>query len=235
MMIKLFSEPKILFFAVMCVLICVQMPVYSHYKVQGKGRAYTLSKCAGSLIFVLTALGSLLFACVDTYSILIIIAMVLSAVGDYILACPEAHRLKIGGAVFGLAHVFFTAAFICAAGFNWLIIPIVAAVFALELYLAKVFNLKNRGAGASMAVYILTVTTMAVCSVFMLASSELRVSMSPASDWMTACGAVLFLVSDCFWMSYGMVFNKSKAWLKVANVLTYFPAQILIAGALLFR
>lgn len=228
-------EPKTVFFALMCALMCVQVPVYCHYKVRGKGTAYTVSKCSGSIIFLLTALGSLVFAKTDTYSILIIVAMALSLVGDYLLSRTAAHRLKAGGAAFAAAHICFTAAYIYAAGFKLIEVAVIAALFELELLGAKVFNLKNRGAGAGMAVYIISVTTMAVCAAFMLFAPQLRVEMSRMSIIMTAVGAALFLASDCFWMTYGMIFNNAKASLKIANAVTYFPAQLLIAGALLFR
>lgn len=228
-------KSEVLFFAAMCVLSLIQMPVYCFYKLKGKGRAYTISKCAGSLIFVLTALGSLFFSVPDAYSVLIIAAMLLSAAGDYLLSRTASHRLKIGGCTFAAAHICFIASFIYAAGFNWLSIPVVLALFAVELLAAKLLKLKSRGVGTEMSVYIIIVSAMAVSAVFMLVSDELRVPMSAAARIMTMLGSVMFLVSDLFWMTYGMIFSSAKASLKIANVLTYFPAQMLIAGALLFR
>ncbi len=225
---------KVVFYIVMCLLLCVQMPVYSHYKVKGKGREYTLTKCAGSLVFTVTAIvGTVLTP--DVYSFLITAAMLLSAAGDYLLSRTSHHRLKAGGAAFAAAHLCFMAAFIYAAGFHWQTVPVTAALFAAELGAAKLIGMKNRGAGIGMAIYIVTVTMMAVSAGAMLLTEELTVPMSLTSQRMTAIGGVLFLVSDFFWMTYGMIFSKAKASLKIANVLTYFPAQILIAGALLFR
>ena len=228
-------KSEMLFFAAMCALCLIQMPVYSFYKIKGKGTAYTVSKCAGSLVFVLTALGSLFFAKPDIYSFLIIAAMLLSAAGDYLLSRTASHRLKIGGCTFAAAHICFIASFIYAAGFNWLSIPVILAMFVIELLAAKLFRLKSRGVGTEMSVYIIIVTAMAVSAVFMLLADGLCVPVSRAAQIMTAIGAVMFLVSDIFWMTYGMIFSSAKASLKIANVFTYFPAQMLIAGALLFR
>ena len=229
------NESKILFFAVMCALMCVQMPVYCRFKLKGKSTAYTISKCAGSFIFLLTALGSLFFTHADTYVVLIIVSMALSLVGDYMLSRVGKHRLTIGGGFFAAAHICFTAAYIYASGFDPLSLVVIAAVFGLELLGAKALRLRNRGAGAGMAVYIISVTTMAVCAAFMLFTKQLNVEMSGTCRIMTAVGSLLFLISDCFWMTYRMIFSSGKPSLKIANVLTYFPAQMLIAGALLFK
>jgi len=134
-----------------------------------------------------------------------------------------------------LAHLCFIAAFIYLAGFHWQTIPAVIILFGIEVVLAKVLKLRTRGVGADMAVYIVVVTTMAVTAGAMFLTDKFTVPMSDVSRIMVVAGAVLFLISDCFWMTYGMIFGNSKPALKIANVLTYFPAQMLIAGALLFR
>lgn len=225
---------RTVFYIVMCLVLCAQMVVYSHYKVRGKGREYTLSKCAGSLIFTVTALVGVIIT-PDVYSFLVLGAMILSFVGDYLLSRTSHHRLKVGGATFAAAHLCFMAAFICAGGFRWQVIPVTAVLFAAELIAARLLKMKTRGAGKGMAFYIATVTMMAVCAGAMVFSGDFTAEMSDASRFMTGIGAFLFLISDFFWMTYGMIFSSAKSGLKIANVFTYFPAQILISGALLFR
>jgi len=226
---------KSVFFIVMCLLSCIQMPIYCYFKVKGKGKSYTLSKCAGSLIFVITAAVSLVISSSDIYAVLVLIGMILSLIGDYLLSLTASHRLKIGGCTFMAAHICFTSAFIYAAGFRWQVIPVIVVLLAGELIGAKLFKLKTRGASKEMVVYITAVTTMAVCAGSLLFADSYDVQISNAAKWMTVAGAFLFLVSDCLWMTYGMIFGNAKPALKIANVLTYFPAQMLIAGALLFR
>lgn len=213
-------------------LLCVQMGVYIHYKLRGKGRAYTLSKCAGSAIFTLTGLGALTRAPIDGYVLLMLCGAVLSFVGDYFLAQPQGHhRLRWGAAAFAIAHCFFMTAFIVEGGFHWQIIPFAALVFMLELLGARAIKLNFRGAAKGAALYILTVTVMAAmaCSLLFLDVME------PTAAWMTAIGAVLFLVSDIVWMLYGLDKNLPNKVFKAINVVTYFPAVLLMMSALYYR
>ncbi len=186
-------------------------------------------------MFIATAMISLVFTEADAYSVMIIVSMFLSAVGDYLLSKKSRHRLKIGGGIFMLAHICFIAAFITAAGFHWQVIPVALVLLILELAAAKLLKIKTRGVSADMMLYIVVVTTMAVCAASMLLTGEFNLQMSNISRNLTIIGAFLFLISDCIWMTYGMIFSSSKPILKIANVLTYFPAQMLIAGALIFR
>lgn len=224
-------EGKSLFYAVMCALCCVQMAVYIHFKLRSKGTAYTVSKCAGSLLFFTVALAAQFISGVSAYSLLVLLAMALSGVGDYFLSKPHGHhRLKLGAASFIGAHVMFVAAFISVAGFHWLMLPVIAAALLSEFCLMKATKLNCRGAGKQAAAYLAVVTVMAVSACWLLFGDVPRLSAA-----MTAAGGVLFLVSDCLWVQYG--FHRgagNRSAVKVLNVLTYFPAQMLIAGALLY-
>lgn len=222
---------KLWFYIIACVLSCVQMGVYISFKIKKKGVAYTVSKCVGSVLFIAVAAAAQFFGKSDSYSLLILIAMIISGVGDYFLSLQNGHhRLKLGAASFASAHICFIAAFICASGFMWPTLPIIAAVFVLEYLVARLIKLNCRGAGKLVAIYCFTVTSMAVLGV-----SQLFGVMPKAAAVMTAVGGVLFLISDMLWMMYGFVGGSTKKWQKALNVLTYFPAQMLIAGALLFR
>lgn len=223
---------KIIVLTVMCVLLCVQMGVYTHHKLQKKGRAYTLFKCAGSLIFTLTAFGSMLFAKPDGYTVLILCATVLSSVGDYFLSLPHGHhRLKAGAGAFAAAHCFFVIAFMLAGGFHWQTIPFIVLIFLIELLGARLIKLNFRGAGKSAASYILVVTTMAVTACSLLFAD----AMPKTAAWLTAVGGTLFLLSDILWMLYGLDKDVPNKVFKALNVVTYFPAVMLIASALYFR
>ena len=59
---------RLVIYIVLCALSLVQMFVYSYFKVRGKGKAYTISKCTGSTIFVLTAVEALLVGLLDKSS-----------------------------------------------------------------------------------------------------------------------------------------------------------------------
>lgn len=223
---------KYILLGIACALLCVQMGVYIHFKLRGKGKAYTISKCAGSAIFTLTAFGSMLFKKPDGYAILLMCAAVLSFIGDYFLAQPNGkHRLRVGAAAFGVAHCFLVAAFILLAGFHWQVIPVAVLAFLLEALGARIIKLNFRGAGRGAAAYIFAVTCMAA-----FAGALLFVDSVPkTAAWLTAAGGVLFLVSDIFWMLYGLDRDAPKPLFKAINVLTYFPAVMLIMSALWFR
>lgn len=224
-------DGKTLFYAVMCLLCCVQMAVYIHFKLRSKGAAYTLSKCAGSALFFAVALAAQFIGGCTVYSLLILLAMALSGLGDYFLSKPHGHhRLKLGGGFFVGAHVMFVAAFIYFGGFRWLMLPVIALMLLTEYVIARVTKLNCRGAEAQVAGYLSVVTVMAVCACWLVSSDMPSL---PAS--MTAVGGVMFLVSDCLWVQYGFHRGEERrSAVKALNVLTYFPAQMLIAGALLY-
>ena len=230
---------KLILYIIACALSVVQMGVYIHFKIKGKGFAYTLSKCTGSLIFILTAVMAAIIGLtdkgagviVDAYTWLIIGALILSAGGDFFLAQSAQHRLFIGACLFALSHVTFITAYIVLAGFHWQVIPIIAGLFLFEVLMAWIIKLNCRGVAVQMGVYIFTVTSMA-CFAFTLLFSQ-AVSITAAA--MTAFGGALFLISDVLWLMYGLDKYSPKKLYKILNVVTYFPAQMLIAGALLLR
>ncbi len=222
----------IVFFAIMCVLQTIQMCLYIPRKLKGKNTAYTVTKCLGSALFLITAAGSLFFHTADSFTWLIGLALVLSAIGDYYLSMPSGHhRLKLGAASFVCAHLFFVAAFISQAGIHWQTLAFALIPLALEFTAAKLIKLNFRGAEKPVAAYLSVVTIMACFAV----STIFFTDMSRTSVYMTAAGGVLFLISDMLWVLYGLDRNSSKNLVKALNVLTYFPAQLLIAGALIFR
>lgn len=213
----------------LCVLSVIQIIVYSIIKVKGKGLAYTVSKCAGSAIFLITAVFAIVINGFSIYSLLMLVAFVLSTLGDYYLSLDgKKSRLKRGAGCFLLAHCTFIAAFVCIGSFHWVTLPITALIFALEYAAAKIFKMNFHGIEKGVAGYIFTVSAMAVqaCSFAVLQN------FSPFA-LMSACGAVLFLISDLIWVRYGLNKNSSQKTLKVLNVVTYFPAQMLLAGAML--
>ena len=220
------------FYIAMWVLLALQMLAYSRCKLRGKDVMYTLTKVAGGVIFTVTALASAVMQKPDGYSWLIIAAMFLSVLGDYYLAQPPGkHRLKLGAASFVCAHCFFMAGFISLAGMHWQTVVAFAIVYGLLIAGGYAIKLNCRGAGKGVALYIAFVTFMACCA----CSLPFFADMPRGATVMTSCGGALFLVSDIFWVMYGLDKNAPNKAFKIANIFTYFPAQLLIAGALLFR
>lgn len=216
-------------FIPLCVLSLAQIIVYSIIKVKGKGPAYTISKCIGSLIFIAAAVAAMIISGFDLHSALMLAAFLFSGFGDYYLSLDSKHkRLKTGASCFLAAHCTFIAAFISIGSFHWLTLPITAVLFAAEVAAAKIGKINFYGIEKGVAAYILTVSAMAVqaCSLAVIEA------FSPFA-LLSACGAVLFLISDLIWVCYGLNKNSSQHLLKVLNVVTYFPAQMLLAGAML--
>lgn len=220
------------FYIAMWVLLVLQMLAYSHYKLRGKDVMYIVTKVAGGVIFTGTALVSALLSKPDGYSWLIIAAMFLSVLGDYYLAQPPGkHRLKLGAVSFVCAHCFFMAGFITLTGIHWQTVTAFVLVYGALVAGGYAIKLNCRGAGKGVALYIAFVTFMACCA----CSLPLFADMPQGAAVMTAVGGALFLISDVFWVMYGLDKNAPNRLFKIANVFTYFPAQLLIAGALLFR
>lgn len=229
-----YSAGQIVFFAA-AVLICLQSGFYAAVKAfVGKGRLYTVSKCAGCAVYILTAGASVFISGADVYTVLMLAGFLLSAGGDYYLSLVGHKRLKAGGLSFSAAHLAFSAAFITVGRLSPVQPAALAAVLLAELAVMKLTGFRFRGIAKMIIGYSAAVSAMAVLAV----SLPFAGTLGRVPAVMTAAGGVMFLVSDILWAitAFGGLRKKNTiAVLKALNAVTYFPAQALMAGALLFR
>lgn len=210
-------------------LILVQTYIYSKIKLRGKSTAYTVAKLSGGAVFTLTGALSLLFSC-SFFQLSMLGAFLLSMLGDYFLALPEGHgRLKFGIASFSMAHVVFLASFILYGGFFlWQLLAYLALflVFILSLRICD-FNFR------SMKPFVIAYTALVTLMAVQACTLPFAGILPRLPSILIAVGGVLFLISDCIWSLYGFSRRFNSGALKVANVYTYFFAQLLMASGVL--
>ncbi|MDR1002676.1 MAG: lysoplasmalogenase [Oscillospiraceae bacterium] len=207
------------------ILIIIQTVVYSRFKLRGKGRTYTISKCAGSLIFTLTALSGVIFV-ESLFGVLMLTGFVFSFAGDYFLSKQSGTGfLKAGIVAFQTAHLVFICTFFLFGGFFWwqgALLLISVSVFPI---IEKCASLSFLGQRKLVYSYTVVVSVMVTAALSLPFAGKLS---TPAA-WLTATGAVLFYISDLLWAIYGFSPGKKYRVLKVMNVFLYFFGQMLMA------
>lgn len=220
-------------FLLAAMLMCFQSGFFSAVKAyHGTGPTYTVSKMFGCFVYLALCITGLALHGADAYGILLLCGMLLGAAGDYFLAFASRGRLKIGGGCFLAGHVFYIAAFISAAGLRWQPFAAMVIIYALELGLAKLLRFRFHGVRTLVMSYAFIITLMTCTAISTLPSPRVET----ARALFICCGAVLFLVSDILWAiaHFASGFSRNTLrWLKIFNVVTYFPAQLVLAGSLM--
>ena len=202
---------------------------------------------AATCYLVLPLLGALFCGRFNRYSISVLIAFVLSWIGDWFLHIPRGSdkvNYGVGSVSFFVGHFFFISAYLSAQKallnmyinfYYWqLIVPVLAAVACLVLY-----RLLGVRIGKKLTVpcflYALLVNAMATAA-FALAVTILQKSpeMGIAPVLMLSIGGLCFLQSD---LSLGMSFFSTRyktLRVRVFTTVTYFTAQTLLGCSVFF-
>ena len=247
----MFSIKNILIFAAVLLVTAAEVLLLRYYL-----RAFYPKRTMASLKYkmlaatcylVLPLLGALYCGGFNRYSVSVLIAFVLSWVGDWFLHIPrgnEKFNYGVGSVSFFIGHFFFISAYLSAQAailklyvnfYYWqLIVPVLAAVGFLFLY-----RLLGVHIGKKLIVpcflYALLVSAMAVAA-FALAVTILQKSpeLGLAPVLMLALGGLCFLQSD---LSLGMSFFNPRyktLRVRVFTTVTYFAAQTLLGYTVFF-
>lgn len=224
--------PYALFFLLIVCLICL---IISDYCKRYYFRFFFKTSC--SILFMLIALSSYYISCKNTlYFILMITAFAFCFIGDVLLAVNKTYDNSCdkyfiyGGTSFGIAHIYFSAAFIYFIGLFYRDF-FVAAILSLSLILFLKFSKKYSFKGM-----YLMVCSYCILISFMVAKAISFVklySIIPRQSTLTITGALLFLFSDCV-LSL-IVFGKKEPpkCLTAVNLITYYIGQSLLALSLM--
>jgi uncharacterized membrane protein YhhN len=176
-----------------------------------------LSKLAASTAFVLVAMS--LHAAASTYGQLVLLALVLSWIGDAFLLSRRSVPFLSGLGSFLLAHVAFTVAF--ATGALSTSAFVAGLIFASAIGVITLHWLW----GQLDAPYKVAVTTYVVAIVAMCTMAIAHSATS--QSWLAAVGAVAFAASDISVARDRFVASAflNKAW----GLPVYYSAQLLLA------
>ena len=173
------------------------------------------------------------FGTLRNYSLLILLGMCFSAIGDMVMAriIKLKNRLIGGMTFFSFAHIFYIFAYIEAISadkenYNYLIFILMAMwIFCIILWRLFVFNFnKSLTLNIVALIYALIICTMA--------SFAINISLAVSGPWwITTIGAFLFIISD-FLIGLSEIKEKGPKNQSVWVWLTYVPAQICIVYTL---
>ncbi|QTD46950.1 lysoplasmalogenase [Ottowia testudinis] len=187
-------------------------------RAQRAGRA-GIAKTAASASFI--ALAVSLGALSTAYGVIVLAALVLSALGDVALAFDRPAAFMAGLGFFLLAHIAFSMAF-AQAPWSW-VLAVAAAGMAVAGALSLRWLWPHLGAPFKVPVVCYVVAIVVMCA--------WAVAFSAATGhWQPAVGALLFAASDLAVARQAFVAKTflNKAW----GLPTYYAAQLLMAWSI---
>lgn len=161
-----------------------------------------------------------------TYNVMILVSLGLSLMGDVFLGLADyasIHHLNknfvLGVVSFGAAHVAYGALFGQIVGWHlWdLIVPLGLVGFTFLLSKLPPFDFKG-----CLKLVLPYAFILGVMLVKALAVDSMVIKVA----------AILFVFSD-FLLIFKYFYNKSKPWMTVLNLLSYYSAQIIFALSIL--
>jgi uncharacterized membrane protein YhhN len=184
------------------------------------GAARGLSKVAASTAFVLLALS--LHAAASTYGQLVLLALVLSWIGDVFLLSRRSVPFLAGLGSFLLAHVAYSVAFATGAlSTSAFLVGLIFASAIGVITLRWLWGRLDAPYKAAVAVYVVAIVVMCTMAIAHSAASQ---------SWFAAIGAVAFAASDISVARDRFVVSAflNKAW----GLPIYYAAQLLFAWSI---
>lgn len=197
---------------------------------------YIAAKMLNCLMFVATAVAAAFVSGFDSYSVLIIAALLFGTLGDYLLEIGNGKGFYYGTAVFALCHLTYIANF----GFvmqpdlkkHAVFIAVNSALLAVIAVGTYFFN-KMNFPGKTKFMLIYGAVLMASYLTSLIRGYDLIVSENVAKGAIIIAAGVMFILSDTFLAAEK--FGKPRLKNGDAYVLfLYFPAQTLYALSILF-
>jgi uncharacterized membrane protein YhhN len=180
-----------------------------------------LAKPLLSCLFVLAAV--MAASHLATYTIIIVVGLVLCLVGDVCLAFPQQTAFRIGLVAFLLGHVAYIAAFASTAYPNWGLW--IAAVGALPVSSLVYYRLQPFLGGMKTAVmaYIVVITVMVIAAGGVFGDLHLALP----GRFLVLNGAFSFYLSDIFVARQRFV--QPSFWNRLIGLPLYYLGQFQIA------
>ncbi|MBQ3904463.1 MAG: lysoplasmalogenase [Eubacterium sp.] len=236
-------------FPVLLVLDIIVACIYAKHSFPDTDKRAFLEKMLASSIFVLSGVIAYWACGGDTYSKLIISALVCGIIGDALLSCDpffsEKNKKKgiivttiVGAAFFLLGHALYIVAFIKEIKrLEAFRLPVFLAVLFLGIGVAVgatlILKLKPGKIGPPMLVYVLGLSAMGALSIN-LALFGYRGA--PLLQFLLVIAPIMFMTSDA---TLGLKFSDndrfSTAKMRYLTLLTYYPAQMIFSVTIVLR
>lgn len=236
----MFNYLKIIFAAI-CAAEVPLVALYISYL--NNRKPYKVKKMICSTLFVLAGvIAALTLDKPQTYSVFLIVGLVLSWLGDLFLAFSlRGTPFVLGLGSFLLGHVAYVFAF--SAGISqltgtiapaWYEFVVVAAVIAASLIVKKKCNIVLKEMALPVLFYALTISVMLARACHLgFAYSAVGVTASDMFCLMMIFGAAMFVTSDSV-LVFIIFKNKGNNKTETANLVTYYLAQVIFATSIFF-
>ena len=194
-------------------------------------------KMLGAFMYLVTGvLSALAVNTVTAYSLMILSALVLGALGDFFLEYKGKKLFPLGAAFFAVGHIVYSCTFLFAGEFKaissiWAVLGITAGLTAAVILVAKT-KLKLSGKKKLLLLYV-PVLVFAFASALACGAVAVSADKLPFALCLIFAG-VLFFVSDIM-IGVGKGGVKRPRFLHNAVSYTYFAAQALFALSILFQ
>ncbi len=173
---------------------------------------------------------------VTDYSVLILSALTLGALGDFFLEYKKKKFFPVGVAFFALGHIVYSFTFLCVGNYKSLahitaVAGVTAALTAVILLFAKM-KLRLKGKKKLILIYAPVLVFAFACA---FVSSITAINNGNLSFGLClAAGGALFLMSDLM-IGMGKGGLNRPPFLRNAVSYTYFAAQTLFALSIYFQ
>lgn len=201
----------------------------------------TIAKCSGSLIFIITAIvASFLGAGMTAVASVMLVGFCMSLVGDFWLdqELTEKH-IFLGIVFFFTAHLCYIAAFLkfgkeklgITSMFTKTEIIAIAAVFVVAAVGSFVTKMQLGKLIVPVGLYSIVIATMVVKAITTCVAIYNTKAVATYALVTLALGALLFIISDLI-LSFMYFGSKNTKGMRIANIVTYFSGQMLLAISL---
>ena len=199
-------------------------------------KEYIKAKMLNCLMFLATAVSAAAVSGFDTYSVMIIVALVMGSIGDYLLEINKGNSFYYGVVVFGIGHLLYITNFGVLMQPDLkkhsVFIAVNAAVLAVLAVGTYIFN-KMHFPGKTKFVLIYGGILMASYLTSLIRGYDLILSGNVAKGAMLIAAGTMFILSDTFLSAEK--FGKPRLKNGDAFVLfLYFPAQTLFALSIMY-
>ena len=221
------------YLAVPIAVFLATLPFYLRAEYKARRRSFLPLKLVCSLCFLTVGLISAVSGVrgpVAAYDGLILAGLVLSLVGDMLLAWSMERRTFLLGLVsFLIAHVLYSTAFTLANGFSAWDVLLLAVVIGACIAAYRVLALDLRGMKLPVLAYLMVISFMLTKAL----SSLYLGGISGTARWLVIVGAILFFISDGVLALVQFQHHPARVD-RAINLITYYTGQILLALSLLF-
>ena len=222
-------------FLVMCMVGMAVQGVFILTERKGDFKRALMLKTIASIVFILSGVYCMGNCSDSRRAWLVVAGLIMGGVGDFFLNLQFVVKKELSEKIFVIGALAFYAGhviyMVSMAPFEWEFL--VANLLITNGLTAIILRFVYRGKAIPMGLKLFGFLYIGAVALITLTAIG-RYTLNPAStaSLIIAVGAALFTISDII-LIYDM-FGEKKPWMRTANLVFYYVAQLIIASSLLF-